>query len=111
MGGERTVIVTGGTKGIGAAIARTFYASGAHVVMGARSDNDLAKELGERAQFWPMDVCKPSEQRALVQAALDWTGRIDGFINNAGVSACGPLCKGDRRILLLEIKTKFNGAV
>src|SRR3970282_2420896 len=99
MGGERTVIVPGGTKGIGAAIVRAFYASGAHVVMGARSDNGLAKELGERAQFWPMDVCKPSEQRALVQAALDWTGRIDVFINNAGVSAWRSFGKGHEKFL------------
>jgi len=109
MGGERTVIVTGGTKGIGAAIARTFYASGAHVVMGARSDNDLAKELGERAQFWPMDVCKPSEQRALVQAALDWTGRIDVFINNAGVSAWRPLAKVNEDFWHRVIDTNLKG--
>jgi len=109
MGGERTVIVTGGTKGIGAAIVRAFYASGAHVVMGARSDNGLAKELGERAQFWPMDVCKPSEQRALVQAALDWTGRIDVFINNAGVSAWRPLAKVNEDFWHRVIDTNLKG--
>src|SRR3972149_456064 len=91
MGKERTVIVTGGTKGIGAAIVRSFHASGAYVVMGARSDNGLAKELGDRAQFQAMDVCKPSEHRKIVQAALDWTGRMDVFVNSAGVSAWRPL--------------------
>ena len=89
----QTVIVTGGTKGIGAAIVRAFYASGSNVLIGARSDNSLAKELGDRAQFCAVDVCKASEQRALVQAAQNWTGRLDVFVNCAGLSAWRLLAK------------------
>jgi len=109
MDAERTVIVTGGTKGIGAAIARAFHADGAHVMIGARKDNGLAKELGDRAQFKAVDVCKPSEHKALVQAALDWTGRLDVFINNAGVSAWRPLAKVDEEFWHWVIDTNLKG--
>ena len=109
MAKERTVIVTGGTKGIGAAIVRSFHASGTYVVMGARSDNGLAKELGDRAQFQAMDVCRPSEHRKIVQAALDWTGRLDVFINSAGVSVWRPLAEVDEEFWHQVINTNLKG--
>ena len=68
---QRTVVVSGGTKGIGAAIVRAFHANGSNVMIGARNDNGLANELGEHAQFKAVDVCKPSGHKALVQATLD----------------------------------------
>ncbi len=109
MGKERTVIVTGGTKGIGGAIARTFHASGSNVMIGARSDNGLAKELGDRADFFAVDVCKASEQRALVQAAQDWTGRLDVFVNCAGLSAWRPLARVDEEFWQHVIDTNLKG--
>lgn len=109
MGKERTVIVTGGTKGIGGAIARAFHAIGSNVMIGARSDNGLAKELGDRAEFCAVDVCKASEQRALVQAAQDWTGRLDVFVNCAGLSAWRPLAKVDEEFWHRLIDTNLKG--
>ncbi len=109
IGMTRTVIVTGGTKGIGAAIVRAFHASGAYVVIGARHDSDLAKELGDRAQFQAMDVCKPSDHKTLVQGALDLTGRLDVFINNAGLSAWRPLAKVDEEFWNHVIDTNLKG--
>ncbi len=105
----QTVIVTGGTKGIGGAIARAFHASGSNVMIGARSDNGLAKELGDRAEFCAVDVCKASEQRALVQAAQDWTGRLDVFVNCAGLSAWRPLAKVDEEFWHRLIDTNLKG--
>ncbi len=105
----QTVIVTGGTKGIGAAIVRAFYASGSNVLIGARSDNSLAKELGDRAQFCAVDVCKASEQRALVQAAQNWTGRLDVFVNCAGLSAWRPLAKVEEEFWHRVIDTNLKG--
>jgi len=109
MGKERTVIVTGGTKGIGGAIARAFHASGSIVMIGARSDNGLAKELGDRAKFCAVDVCKASEQRVLVQAAQDWTGRLDVFVNCAGLSAWRPLAKVNEEFWHRMIDTNLKG--
>ena len=106
---EQTVIVIGGTKGIGAAIVRAFHASGSNVMIGARSDNGLAKELGDRAEFCAVDVCKAIEQRALVQAAQDWTGRLDVFVNCAGLSAWRPLAKVDEEFWHRMIDTNLKG--
>jgi 3-oxoacyl-[acyl-carrier protein] reductase/meso-butanediol dehydrogenase/(S,S)-butanediol dehydrogenase/diacetyl reductase len=95
MSSQRATIVTGGTSGIGAAIATAFYSAGDHVVIGARNDNGFAQKLGNRAKFVKTDVSKPSELHILVQTAKQWTGRMDVMINNAGFSAWRPLDKID----------------
>ena len=84
---KRTVIVTGGGRGIGAAISRAFHAAGENVVIAGRVDTGIAKELGERARFVSTDVRLPAKLQAMVEAALAWTGRVDVLVNNAGVSA------------------------
>lgn len=109
MDTKRTVIVTGGTKGIGAAISRAFHASDAYVLIGARSDIGLANELGARARFHPIDVRQPTQHVALVQAALDWTGRLDVFVNNAGFSAWRPVEKVDEDFWDRMINTNLKG--
>jgi 3-oxoacyl-[acyl-carrier protein] reductase/meso-butanediol dehydrogenase/(S,S)-butanediol dehydrogenase/diacetyl reductase len=91
----RTTIITGGTLGIGAAIASAFHDTGDHVVIAARRDNGLAQAMGERARFVMTDVSQPTELHALVNAAMEWTGRLDVMINNAGVGGWRPLDKID----------------
>jgi len=82
-----TVIITGGTKGIGAGIARQFHNAGWSVVIGARHDNGFAEELGERANFQVMDVRKAGDHMAAINAARNWSGRFDAYVNCAGFSA------------------------
>ena len=88
---SRTVVITGGTLGIGAAIAKAFHESGAQVVIGARNDNGLAATLGERAMFHTVDVCDSAALHQLAAAAVKWSGRLDVFVNNAGRSDWLPL--------------------
>lgn len=95
MSKKRATIVTGGTLGIGAAIATAFYNAGDHVVIGARNDNGLAQKLGNRAKFVRTDVSKPGDLQTLVRTAKEWTGRLDVMVNNAGMSAWRPLGKID----------------
>lgn len=95
MSTQRTTIVTGGTSGIGAAIASAFYNAGDHVVIAARNDNSFAGTLGDRAKFVKTEVSNPRDLHALVQVAMNWTGRVDVMINNAGHSAWRPLDKID----------------
>jgi 3-oxoacyl-[acyl-carrier protein] reductase/meso-butanediol dehydrogenase/(S,S)-butanediol dehydrogenase/diacetyl reductase len=90
---SRTVIITGGTKGIGAAIAACFHAKGDSVLVGARHDNGFAATLGGRARFQTTDVTRPKDHARLVDAALEWTGRLDIYINNAGQSQWMPVEK------------------
>ena len=90
-----TTVVTGGAKGIGADITKAFYAQGGHVVIAGREDTGLAGQLGKRARFIPTDVRQPSSLQTLVREALEWTGRLDVLVNNAGLSAWRPLADID----------------
>ena len=92
---ERTVIVTGGSRGIGAAISKAFHACDYRVVIAGRTDTGLATELGDRALFVATDVRSPESSRQLIRSALDWTGQLDVVVNNAGVSAWRPLADVD----------------
>lgn len=81
----RTVIVTGGTKGLGRVIATRFLEQGADVVICARNEPDTAVTAGGReAVFVACDVRDPEQVAGVVAAALETTGHIDVLVNNAG---------------------------
>ncbi len=108
---ERTVIITGGSSGIGASISEAFCAQGYRVVIAGRSDNGLAQSLGGGARFVAADVRVPQALRDLVQKALDWTGRLDLLVNNAGVSAWRPLASIDESFWQEMIDTNLKGVL
>jgi 3-oxoacyl-[acyl-carrier protein] reductase/meso-butanediol dehydrogenase/(S,S)-butanediol dehydrogenase/diacetyl reductase len=91
MAEVRSLVVTGGTKGIGAGIARAFHEAGWDVTLTSREDNGFADGLGERARHVAMDVRGESGHEAAAAAALAATGRIDAWVNCAGVSAWRPV--------------------
>ncbi|WP_326734945.1 SDR family oxidoreductase [Streptomyces sp. NBC_01022] len=81
------VLVTGGTKGIGAAIAGAFLGAGADVVVCGRTTPDTLPAAGGReAVFVPADVRDPAAASSLVDAAVERFGRLDVVVNNAGGS-------------------------
>lgn len=85
----RTAIVTGASSGLGARFARVLHAAGATVVVAARRAErlaSLADELGERIVPVATDVSDEASCRALVDAAVERTGRLDVLVNNAGIS-------------------------
>jgi len=90
---SRVVLVTGGSSGIGRAVAERVVAEGGRVAIGARSEEAgraAAAELD--ALFVRTDVTDEGQAAALVDAALAEFGRLDGAFNNAGdVVAGGPL--------------------
>src|ERR1700680_1098526 len=87
---SRTVIVTGGAKGLGRDISRAFHQNGDYVLMASRHDNGFAAELGDRASFISCDVQHPHDLHAVARHALEKTGRLDVFVNNAGYSGWMP---------------------
>jgi 3-oxoacyl-[acyl-carrier protein] reductase len=87
----RTALITGGSRGIGAAIARELAGAGASVVVGYHSGAEeaaaVARELGGRAV--QADVASPEEARRLVEEA----GELDVLVNNAGLTRDGLLAR------------------
>jgi len=84
---KRAVIVTGGAKGIGRAIAEKFLAEGASVVVCGRKQPASLPRAGDReAVFVACDVRDPEQVDALVRATIDRFGRLDVLVNNAGGS-------------------------
>ena len=83
----QTVLVTGGTRGLGRVVCRTFLDAGADVVTCARSapDEPVTSSDGSRhATFVAADVRDADQVEAVVTAAVDQTGRLDVLVNNAG---------------------------
>jgi len=83
----RAVIVTGGTRGIGAAIAEAFLSAGAEVmVCGRTAPAALPSPGGRHAAFRSTDVRDPTAAAELVAATVQRFGRLDVLVNNAGGS-------------------------
>jgi NAD(P)-dependent dehydrogenase (short-subunit alcohol dehydrogenase family) len=91
-GAERTAIVTGGSRGIGRAIAKRLAADGLRVVIAARGEQDAARAAaairaqGGEALSLACDVRQAGDVAKLTERTLDAFGRVDVVINNAGVS-------------------------
>ncbi len=84
----KTVLISGASRGIGAAAAQSFAAAGANVALLARSREaiaELAGQIGDRALAIPCDVSRYWEVDQAMTAARDAFGGLDVVINNAGV--------------------------
>lgn len=90
----RAVVVTGGTRGIGAGIASAFLAAGARVLVCARNEPSRLTP----ADFLKADVRDPDQAASLVQAAVDRYGRLDVLINNAGGAPPVPAATASPRL-------------
>jgi 3-oxoacyl-[acyl-carrier protein] reductase len=90
----RSVVVTGGSKGIGKGIARVFARVGARVVITGRDEGALrktAEELGPGVSWVSADVRDPADCRAIADTVLERQGGIDVLCANAGVFPAAPL--------------------
>jgi 3-oxoacyl-[acyl-carrier protein] reductase len=91
-GNGRVAVVTGGTKGIGRAIAEALLGVGVSVVVGARTEEDVREAeaaLGENARGVVCDVRDPEQCAGLVDTAVEAFGGLDVLVNNAGVGRFG----------------------
>ncbi|MFQ5525419.1 MAG: SDR family NAD(P)-dependent oxidoreductase [Thermoanaerobaculia bacterium] len=93
----KSAVVTGGGRGIGAAVAKALIGEGASVVVSARSTNEIeavASELGgESAGAWaiPCDVTDPGQVADLRDRSVTCLGQVDILVNNAGIADSAPL--------------------
>jgi len=88
---DRVVLVTGGSRGIGRAVAREFAARGATVAVQFQADRAAAEKtlasLGGGGGHLALqaDVAEPEQARSLVGRVVDTLGRVDVLVNNAGI--------------------------
>ena len=115
---DRTVVVTGGSSGIGRAIATRFGAAGATVVNadlqadphGTGEDtptHEAIEDAGGRAEFVETDVSDPADIEAVVEAAREFGG-VDVMVNNAGTLVYGSVLEvtPDEYDLMDSVNTK-----
>jgi 3-oxoacyl-[acyl-carrier protein] reductase len=111
----RVAVVTGGSRGIGLAIAEALAAAGVHVAIAARTAQDVelaAAQLNDkhdaRAIGMQCDVRSQADCEALVRRAADELGGIDILVNNAGVGKFAPVADMEPDDWRTVIETNLN---
>ena len=105
-----TLVITGGSKGLGWAIAERYLQNGWHVVSGSRSTRPTTgANLQDRFKQIEMDVRNRVAHKTLVEEAIAWTSRVDCFINNAGFSEWRPIAEIDEEFLTSILETNLMG--
>lgn len=112
---EKTVIVTGGAKGIGKAIAIAFAKEGANIVLNYRSTSpdDVVKEIesfGVKCLTIQADISDFNQAKELVDKAIEEFKTIDVLINNAGITKDNLLLKMSEDDFDMVINTNLKGA-
>ena len=94
----KVALVTGGSKGLGKAMARGFAEAGADVVISSRHENELRAALdeilqgtGRRGRYVVADMSRRAEATRLAKTALELMGRVDVLVNNAGTNKPQPI--------------------
>ncbi|MBU4293687.1 MAG: glucose 1-dehydrogenase [Actinobacteria bacterium] len=115
---NKAAIVTGASKGIGAAIAKELAKEGCDVLVNYNSDEKGASEVkdfienktGRRAVICKADVGKYPEVRSMIEKAIDCFGRIDILVNNAGIALWTSVFEITEEIWDKTLDTNLKGA-
>lgn len=114
---DKVVVITGGSSGIGEALAHKFAAEGSKVVMGARNVKALKNVAnniisnGGSAVWLQTDVTKEADCKNLILKAIDTFGKIDVLINNAGMSMRALFNDLDLKVIKQLMDCNFWGTV
>ncbi len=112
----RLALVTGASRGIGAAIARRLARDGFHVLINYRSREDEAKRVqaeieaaGGTAELLRFDVASPEEVRERLEPVLAERGPLDALVNNAGITRDGLVPRMNDAAWSEVLETKLGG--
>lgn len=113
---ERVAVVTGGSRGIGRAIALAFAKEGADVAINYQRNEKLAKEaaeaikkVGRRAEIFQADVSDPEQVRGMRDAILQNFEQVDILVNNAGINRDKSFAKMDEEAWKSVLSVNLNG--
>ncbi len=116
----KVALVTGGSQGIGAAIARRLGAAGAHVAVAARNEEKARAVAGEiaaaggSAEALCLDVADPASVAAGFKALVEKHGKLDVLVNNAGITDDGLILRMGKpawdRVLATDLTGVFLAA-
>jgi short-subunit dehydrogenase len=93
---DKLILITGGSRGLGLALAEEFGSHGARILLAARENEELREAVeklaakGIQAKFFACDITQSEQMDALVRHALE-SGGVDVLINNAGVIKVAPM--------------------
>ncbi|WP_102028815.1 SDR family NAD(P)-dependent oxidoreductase [Salirhabdus sp. Marseille-P4669] len=110
----KNVLITGGSKGIGKAIAQGFVKEGANVGIASRGVEALTeakKELGEQVSIFPTDITIATDREKLMETFVSEFGSIDILINNAGGSSGTTVMETDMDLFHQALELNYFSAV
>jgi NAD(P)-dependent dehydrogenase (short-subunit alcohol dehydrogenase family) len=116
---QRVAVITGAGSGIGQAMARLFAREGAHILAAdvnesaAQETARMITEGGGTCRTFAVDVSRPEQVRAMIDAAMAAFGRIDILCNNAGIGSTTDVveCEPEEwdRVLTVNVKSVYLG--
>ena len=116
---QRIAVITGAGSGIGQAMARLFASEGARIFAAdvnesaAQETARIITEAGGTCRTFAVDVSRPEQVRAMVDAAISAFGRIDILCNNAGIGSTTDVveCEPDEwdRVMTVNVKSVYLG--
>jgi len=115
----RMALITGASRGIGAAVAKAYAAAGAHVILLARTTggleevDDVIRSAGGQATLMPFDLMKMNDIDKLGPTIAERFGKLDIFVGNAGrLGPLGPLSHAKARdwdeVMMLNVNANFR---
>ncbi|WP_447529394.1 SDR family oxidoreductase [Vreelandella sp. TE19] len=118
MHDQKVALVTGGSRGIGASIAKKLASDGFAVVVNFTSNTKAAAQVveeieasGGQAHAVQADIADAQAVRALFDATLAQWGRLDVLVNNAGIMKLAPLAEMDEGDVDAQIDTNLKGSI
>ncbi|MCM3788920.1 SDR family NAD(P)-dependent oxidoreductase [Domibacillus indicus] len=109
-----TVVIAGASSGLGKGTARRLASEGANLVLGARRAQlleELVEECGPNAAAVQMDIGKEEDVKKLFDTAMEKFGRIDVWMNMAGVGLIGPYTELPTKDLQQIVQTNILGTM
>ena len=109
---DKVAIITGGTRGIGLAIAKAFGEAGAKLIVCSRTDKyngfENLKQSGFDVIFFKADLTDPSKPKELVDFVIKEKGSLDILVNNAGVAQHGEIEEYNDELLRKIMNTNVD---